>query len=192
MRTIREILQNDRTCYKFLSDQIDLSLLQEIYNQVRFGPTSSNGCPLRIIFCTTKNAREKVWTTLSPSNLDKTKSSPVTAIMAYDTQFYSHMDKLFAHNPEMKNKFANNPAIAETVGLTNAWLQAGYFILAARGMGLGCGPMGGFNKDAINELFLKNTTWKAIMLCNIGYKDTTVQDPPRLPRLDFDEACHVI
>ena len=192
MRTISEILKEDRTCYKFLSAPVDIKLLHEIYDQVKFGPTSANGCPLRILFCSSKESREKILTTLSPGNVDHTKSAPVTAIMAYDTQFFNHMDKLFGHNPGMKTMFANNVVVSEQVAVTNAWLQVGYFILAARGMGLDCGPMGGFNKDMVNELFLSGTTWKSIVLCNLGLKDTSNPDLPRLPRLDFDEACRVI
>lgn len=189
MRNIKEVF-SDRTCYKFLDKPVDRALLEEIYNMAKLGPTSANCCPLRIVFVQSSAEKDKLYRCLVPSNVEKVKSAPVTAIFAFDTKFYELMPKLFPHDASIKDYFASFEQVALDTAIRNSSLQAAYLMIVARSKGLACGLMSGFNKDAINSTFFSNSTYQVNFICNIGYKDGDAPFP-RLPKLDFNECCKI-
>lgn len=191
MRTIDSIF-NDRTCSKFLDKPVSKETLVKIYDLMKLGPTSANACPLRIFFLQSANEKEKLCKTVMETNIAKIKSAPVVALFAYDIKFYEKMDKLYPTGKVLQNLFANSSqeALAKEA-LRNSTMQASYFMMIARGMGLDCGPMSGFDPDALNEVFFKDTNYRINFICNFGYKDGD-SPYPRLPRLDFDEACVIL
>lgn len=190
MRSVEEVFQ-DRTIYKFKDKKFDKKLLQQAYNIMKLGPTSGNSCPLRIIFVETKTEKEKLLKCLDEGNVPKVKSAPVTALFAYDTKFFEKMDKTNPASPALQEFFASSKDVALDTAYRNSSLQAAYFMIAARSLGLDCGPMSGFNKDALEKDFLAGTDYKINFICNLGYRDG--ENPyDRQPRLDFDEACKVV
>ena len=181
----------ERTCYKFLPQEIPDQLLQEIYDVMKLGPTSANCCPLRIAFVKSSPEKEKLYSCLSPTNIDKVKSAPITAIFAYDIKFYERLDKLSPHNPNMKDYFLSSHEITLETAFRNSTLQAAYFMIIARSRGLDCGPMSGFNEMEATKVFFPNSSYRANFLCNLGYKEGN-NPYPRAPRLDFAEVCEII
>lgn len=161
--------------------------LQRLYELTRMGPTSANCSPARFTFVRSKEGKEKLRPALSSGNLEKTMSAPVTVIAAIDTQFYEKLPTLFPH-ADAKSWFTSSPAVAEETAFRNATLQAGYLILAARGLGLDTGAMSGFDKAKVDEAFFAGTSWKSNFLINIGHGDPSKLFG-RLPRLPFEEAC---
>ena len=188
MRTIESVF-SDRTCSKFLDKKVSKELLIQIYDLVKLGPTSANACPLRIVFVQSNLEKEKLCKTAMEANIGKIKSAPVTALFAYDMKFYEKMDKLYPTGKFLQDLFAKSSEdVIDRESLRNSTLQAAYFIMVARSMGLDCGPMSGFDPVALNETFFKNTNYTINFICNFGYKDG--DNPyPKLPRLDFDEVC---
>jgi len=184
------VFREARTHTVWRPEPVPATLLREIYDLARLGPTSANSSPARFVFLTTPAAKERLVPALMPGNVDKTRSAPVTAIVAWDTEFYDHLPRLF---PQMdfRPMFAGNPAFAHETAFRNSSLQAGYFILAARALGLDCGPMSGFDPAKVNAEFFPDGKWKVNLLCNLGYGDATKLFP-RNPRLDFDEACRIL
>ena len=179
---------------KELNKAVDFSfdeILENIYNAAKMGPTSANCSPLRIIFVKSKEAKEKLRPTLSPTNVDKTMTAPVTAIFAQDIEFYDSFAKLFPHNPDVKSWFVGSDELVKATAFRNSTLQAAYFIIAARAYGIDCGPMSGFDNAMVDEAFLKGTSYKSNFICNLGY-GTTQGLHPRLPRFEFSEACKII
>jgi 3-hydroxypropanoate dehydrogenase len=166
--------------------------LREIWNLTKFGSTSGNCLPMRVLFLRTPEARERLKPTLGPRNVEKTMLAPVTALIAYDVNFFEHLPKLYPIRPEMKERFEGNAAVAEDFAYMNGSLQGAYFIMAIRAVGLDAGAMGGFDKAAADEEFFKGTSFKSNFLCNIGYGDLEGIKGPRLYRFDFDEACEII
>ncbi len=154
------------------------------------GPTSANSSPGRFVFLTTPEAKERLVPALMPTNVDKTRNAPVNVIVASDTEFYNHLPKLFPQR-DMKGAFSSNPAFIEETMMRNGSLQGAYFIIAARALGLDCGPMSGFDKEKVNKEFFPDGKWKANFLCNLGHGDASKLFP-RNPRLDFEEACNVL
>jgi 3-hydroxypropanoate dehydrogenase len=166
--------------------------LRRIYAIMRMGPTSANSSPARILFLRTREAKARLLPALTPGNVDKTTQAPVTAIIGYDTQFYAWMPKkLFAHRPEMADIFAKNAATAETIAFRNGTLQGAYFMLAARAVGLDVGGMSGFDNARVDAEFFPDGRVKSNFLCNLGHGDPG-KVLPRLPRLEFDEACELL
>lgn len=168
---------------------VDPALLHQIHDLVKWGPTSANCSPLRVLFLTSLDAKERLRPSLSPGNVAKTMAAPVTAVLAYDTQFADHMPRLFPHT-DARPWFAD-PAVARETAVRNGTLQAGYFILAARAVGLDCGPMSGFDQSKVNDQFFPDGRFKANFLCNLGYGDRNALFP-RSPRFDFDDVCQVL
>ncbi len=167
------------------------ALLQRLYNTFRMGPTSANCCPARIVFVKSREAREKLMPALDEGNRAKSMAAPVTAIIAYDMKFYEKMEQLFPHAPGARGWFDKDEQTAFTAAFRNGTLQGAYLIMAARALGLDCGPMSGFNNPMVDQLFFAGTTVKSNFICNLGYGDTSgVQ--PRSPRLEFDEACRFV
>jgi 3-hydroxypropanoate dehydrogenase len=185
------IFRNARTHTAWLNQPVDDALLREVYELAKMGPTSANMCPLRILFVKSKQAKEKLKPSLDAGNVDKTMAAPVTAILAMDIHFYELLPKLYPH-ADAKSWFKDLPESAlEAIALRNSSLQGAYFIIAARSLGLDCGPMSGFNNQKVDEAFFAGTTVKSNFLCNLGYGDASKLHP-RNPRLTFEEACKML
>jgi 3-hydroxypropanoate dehydrogenase len=175
----------------FVDRPVAPALLRELYALVKMGPTSANCSPQRIVFVVSAEGKARLLPTLSPGNAAKTASAPVTCVLGYDSRFYENAERLFPHNPRLYDSFAGNARHAETTAFRNASLQAGYFMLAARALGLDCGPMSGFNEEQVNEAFFPEGRVRVNFLCNLGYGDPSKLFE-RLPRLAFEEACTVV
>jgi 3-hydroxypropanoate dehydrogenase len=161
--------------------------LHALYDVLKFGPTSANSSPARFIFVRTPEGKAKLKGSLSPGNIEKTMTAPVTVIVAHDPKFYDLLPKLLPH-ADAKNWFSGNYSLAEQTAFRNGTLQGGYLIMAARALGLDSGPMSGFDSGKVEEAFMTDNGWKANLLINIGYGDPAGLFP-RSPRLAFDEAC---
>jgi len=180
-----------RTHTVWQNKPVEDALLQQAYDLARMGPTSANMCPMRIVFVKSKEAKERLKPWLDAGNVDKTMSAPVTAIIGMDVHFYELMPKLFPHT-DAKSWFDKLPEnVLEMIALRNSSLQGAYFILAARSLGLDCGPMSGFNNQKVDELFFAGTYVKSNFLCNLGYGDASKLHS-RSPRLSFEEACKIV
>ena len=166
-------------------------LLQRLYDTFRMGPTSANCCPARIVFVKSQVAKEKLQPALDEGNRAKSLAAPVTAIIGYDMKFYEKMGRLFPHVPDAKSWFNKDKQTAYTAAFRSGTLQGAYLIVAARALGLDCGPMSGFDNALVNQLFFGGTDIKSNFLCNLGYGDP-IGVRPRSPRLEFDEACRII
>jgi 3-hydroxypropanoate dehydrogenase len=160
--------------------------LRAIYELTKFGPTSANSSPARFVWVTSDQGKARLKPHLSATNAEKVIKAPVTVIIGYDTAFAEQLPRLFPQAPDAKNWFAN-PQHAETTAFRNGTLQGGYLILAARALGLDCGPMSGFDNAGVDKEFFAGTTIKSNFICSIGRGDAS-QLPPRAPRLTFEEA----
>ncbi|MBX9805695.1 MAG: malonic semialdehyde reductase [Alphaproteobacteria bacterium] len=178
-----------RTHYKWLDKPVEDDLLQEVYDLAKLGPTSANSCPMRIVFVKSEKAKAKLKPCLIQENVEKTMTAPVTAIIAYDLEFYEKLPKLFPHT-DARSWFVGNAPFIETSAFRNSSLQGAYFMLAARACGLDCGPMSGFDNALVDEAFFHNTSLRSNFLCNLGHGDST-KLYPRSPRLTFDEVCKI-
>src|SRR5579863_2063760 len=147
------LFRQARTHSAWLDKPVSDDLLRELYDLMKYGPTSANSCPARILFLRTREAKERLRPALSPTNVDKTMKAPVTAIIGYDLKFYEHTPRLFPNNPAMRDVFAKAPQLADVTAFRNGSLQGGYFILAARALGLDCGPMSGFDNAKVDAEF---------------------------------------
>ena len=185
-----QLFREARTHNAWLPKPVPVELLRKIYELACFGPTSANSSPARFVFLTTPAAKARLQPALSPGNVEKTMSAPVTVIVAWDTQFYDKLPKLFPQR-DMRSVFAGKQALIDETAFRNGSLEGGYFILAARALGLDCGPMSGFDQGKVNAEFFPDGKWKANFLCNLGYGDRSKLFP-RNPRLDFEEACKVL
>lgn len=179
-----------RTHNAWLDRPVSDDDLRQLYDLVRMGPTSANCCPARFVFVRTAEGKEKLKPCLSSGNLDKTVSAPVTVIVAYDTAFYEKLPALFPH-ADARSWFTSSPAFAEQTALRNSSMQAAYLIMAARAMGLDCGPMSGFDSKKLDEVFFAGTTWASNLLINLGHGNPE-KLYERLPRLSFDDACQLL
>jgi 3-hydroxypropanoate dehydrogenase len=185
------LYRDARTHSVWLDKPVDDAILRQAYDLARMGPTSANMCPMRIVFVKSKEAKEKLKPCLDAGNVDKTMKAPVTAIIAMDIHFFDKLPVLFPH-ADAKAWFKDLPApVLEYIALRNSSLQGAYFMLAARGLGLDCGPMSGFNNQKLDEAFFAATTIKSNFLCNLGYGDASKLHP-RNPRLSFDDACKMV
>lgn len=178
-----------RTYNDWSDKPVPAQLLEEIWNVARMGPTSANCSPARIVFVTSDEAKEKLRPCLMKGNVDKTMAAPATAIIGHDLEFHENLPKLFPH-ADARSWFAGNDDLIRETAFRNGTLQGAYLILAARALGLDCGPMSGFDKEKVNAAFFAGTSVKANFLCNIGY-GTEKDLFPRSPRLAFAEACRV-
>ena len=190
------LFRHARTHSAWLDEPVSDDVLRRIYDLMKWGPTSANSCPARILFLRTPAAKQRLLPALSAGNVEKTMKAPVTAILAHDLAFYEKQPTLVPDKPAMRELFANSAELAKVTAFRNGTLQGGYFILAARSVGLDCGPMSGFDNAKVDrEFFPADASSKARVesnfLCNLGYGDAA-QLPPRNPRLDFDEACQLL
>ena len=189
--SLNVIFREARTHSVWLDKPVDDALLAQVYDLAKMGPTSANMCPMRVVFVKSKAAKEQLKPALSTGNVDKTMSAPVTAIIGMDVHFYEKLPELFPH-VDAKAWFKDLPEnVLEYMALRNGSLQAGYFILAARSLGLDCGPMSGFDNAKVDAMFFGGTTVKSNFLCNLGHGDATKLHP-RSPRLNFGEACQIM
>lgn len=184
------LFRNARTHNAWLSKPVADELLHEIYDLFKYGPTSANASPARVLFLTTEEAKARLLPALPPLNVEKSRTAPVVAIIAYDLEFFEKLPKLFPH-ADARAWFASNEALAQETAFRNSTLQGAYFMLAARAVGLDCGPMSGFDGAKVNEEFFPDGKLKVNFICNLGYGDDT-KIFPRSPRLDFDEACTIL
>jgi 3-hydroxypropanoate dehydrogenase len=184
------LFREARTHGAWQEKAVDDTLLQKAYDLAKMGPTSANMCPMRVVFVKSQAAKEKLRPSLDAGNVDKTMKAPVTAILGMDVRFYEQLPKLFPH-ADAKAWFKDLPeGILQQIALRNSSLQGAYFMLAARSLGLDCGPMSGFNNAQVDATFFAGSTVKSNFLCNLGYGESS-KLYSRLPRLRFDEACQI-
>ncbi|MEO1964019.1 malonic semialdehyde reductase [Hyphomonas sp.] len=187
------IFRDARSYNGWREEDVPEVLIRAVYDLAKLGPTSANNSPARFVFVSSEEGKARLVPLMSEGNREKTKNAPWTVIIAYDMEFHEKIPQLFPHAPEAKDWFHH---IKEETAFRNGTLQGAYLMLAARSLGLDCGPMSGFDADAVNKEFFESQdgemkNWKANFICNIGHGDrTTIFD--RSPRLSFDEACRVL
>jgi 3-hydroxypropanoate dehydrogenase len=178
-----------RTHNGFTADPVPEATLRGLYELVKWGPTSANCSPARFVFVTTKEAKEKLLAGMSAGNQEKTRAAPVTVIIGMDMAFYEKLPQLFPH-ADAKSWFVGNQPMIDATAFRNSSIQGGYFILAARALGLDCGPMSGFDAAKVDAAFWAGTTVKTNFIVNLGHGDASKLFA-RSPRLTFDEACRM-
>jgi 3-hydroxypropanoate dehydrogenase len=197
-----QLFGDARTFSYWLDKPVGDDTLRRLYALMKWGPTSANGSPARILFLRTPEAKQRLIPALSPANVEKVRSAPVTAIIGYDLRFYEQLPVLFPHAPGYRDVFSQSPELAEVTARRNSSLQGAYLIMAARALGLDCGPLSGFDNAKVDQEFFGAgkevgqydqeffplTHVRANFLCNLGYGDRS-RLHPRNPRLTFDEAC---
>ncbi|WP_412559155.1 malonic semialdehyde reductase [Thalassospira sp. MIT1370] len=184
------LFHNARTFNNWQDRDVDTGLLKQAWDLTVLGPTSANCEPMRITFVKSDAAKKRLKPFLSEGNVDKTMNAPVTAIVAQDMEFYEKLPDLFPHT-DARSWFAGKDDAIKATAFRNSSLQAGYFILALRGLGLDCGPMSGFDAAGLDGEFFAGTPLKTNLLINIGYGDRD-KLPPRSPRLSFDQGAEII
>jgi 3-hydroxypropanoate dehydrogenase len=190
-QALKTIFTEARTHNVWLDKPVDDALLKQVHELAILGPTSANILPMRIVFVKSKEAKEKLRPLLDAGNVNKTMNAPVTAIIGMEVHFYNVLPKTFPH-VDAKAWFKDLPeSVLEVLALRNSSLQGAYFMLAARSLGLDCGPMSGFNNAKVDEVFFAGTTVKSNFLCNLGYGDAS-KLYPRSPRLSFDEVSRIV
>ncbi len=177
-----------RTHRAWLDRPVSDDLLRKLYDLIKMGPTSTNCCPARFVFVRSKEAKERLAPALNPANITRTMTAPVTVIVATDTRYHEDLPRLWPHDAAPRLRIVNDAAFGETKAFRNATLQGGYLIIAARALGLDCGPLSGFNNAKVDAAFFSDGRWKSNFLCNLGYGDQNKLHP-RGARLEFDEAC---
>jgi 3-hydroxypropanoate dehydrogenase len=192
-KALDALFRTARTANAFTGEPVTDAQLRQIYDLLKMGPTATNGLPGRFVFLRSREARERLRPALSPGNLDKTMGAPVTVIVAHDTRFHEHLPRLFPHNQDAKSWFDGDAKKAhrEAAAFRNGSMQGGYLILAARAVGLDCGPMSGFDNAKVDAEFFPDGRYRSNFICNLGHADHA-KTFARLPRLDFDEACQIL
>ena len=190
-KSLDAIFRQARTHNGF-SGPVSDAQLREVYELMKWGPTTMNTQPVRIVFVRSPEAKERLRPVLSPGNLDKTMAAPVTAIIAYDLRFWEYLPRTFPNRPQAIDGFKGDDKLAanECTAFRNGSLQGAYFIIAARALGLDCGPMSGFDNARVDAAFFPDGRWKSNFLCNLGRGDPA-KVFPRNPRLSFEEACRI-
>lgn len=183
------IFRDARTLRRWIDRPVSDENLRAAYDLMKLAPTSANCSPARIVFVRSPEAKARLKPSLSAGNMEQTMTAPVTAIFAHDLLFYDHLPRLFPQ-ADARSWFAGNAKTAEVTALRNGSLQAGYFMLAARALGLDCGPMSGFDNAEVDAAFFPDGRVKSNFLCNLGYGDRTGL-PLRNPRLTFEETCAI-
>ena len=187
--TTEQLFTNARTHNGFAPEAIPEATLRQLYDLMKWGPTSANTSPARFIFVTTPEAKAKLLECVSPGNVEKTRAAPVTVVIGMDMEFYEKLPKLFPH-ADAKPWFAGNQPMIDATALRNSSIQGGYFIIAARALGLDCGPMSGFDTAKVDAAFWAGTTVKTNFIVNLGHGDASKLFG-RSPRLTFEEACKI-
>ena len=183
------LFRNARSQNKWLDTPVPQEQLVQLYDLMKWGPTSANSFPIRIVFVATPSAKERLRPLVSEGNRSKVAAAPVTAVLGYDTKFYDWLPRLFPHR-DMRSGFLDKPQHAETTAFRNSSLQGAYLIVAARALGLDCGPMSGFDNAAVDREFFPGEQVKSNFICAIGYGDSSGV-LGRLPRPDFGEVCRI-
>ena len=200
-----QLFRKARTQNAWLDKPVTDDILRQIYDVMKWGPTSANGSPARFVFLRSPQSKQRLRPLLAPGNVEKTMAAPVTVIIAYDLLFFEKLPKLFPHAPAMRDYFAQNPQLVEATAKRNSSLQGAYLMMAARALGLDCGPMSGFDNAKLDEEFFSAGKEcegcdqeffpaghvRSNFLCNLGYGDRSNLSP-RNPRLEFDEACSLL
>ncbi len=186
----KQIFEDARSHAAWQPRAVPAELLRRAYDTAKMGPTSANCCPMRVVFVTSAAAKARLKPCLFEGNVEKTLSAPTTAIVAYDSQFYDLLPQLYPAR-DMRTGFATNAELAATTAFRNSSLQGGYLMIAARALGLDCGPMSGFDNALVDAEFFPDGRWKSNFLCNLGYGDPSKLHP-RNPRPTFEEACRVL
>jgi 3-hydroxypropanoate dehydrogenase len=192
-QALDQIFRQARTHSTWLATPVEDDLLRQLYDLAKWGPTSANTSPMRLVFVKSKEAKERLKPALFAGNVDKTMTAPVTVIVAEDGRFYEHLPRLFPQAPQMASMFAGpgKEEFARTNALRNSSLQGGYLILAARSLGLDAGPMSGFDSATLDATFFPDGRYRSNFLLNLGYGDRSKLHP-RNPRFSFDEACRIV
>jgi 3-hydroxypropanoate dehydrogenase len=204
-KALDTLFREARTFARWQPRPVADDTLRELYDLLKWAPTSANGTPARFVFLRSKEAKERLRPALAPRNVEKTMTAPVSVIVAYDLKFYKHLSKLFPQSPGMATLFENSPDLVEATAKRNSSLQGAYLIMAARALGLDCGPMSGFDNAKVDEEFFAagkpcfgcdqeffpEGHVKTNFLCNLGYGDPSALHP-RLPRLTFAEVCSLL
>ena len=187
-QAIKQLFPESRTYSSWQDKGIAADTLRQIYHLTVMGPTSMNSIPARFVFLTTPCSKQKLLPALAEGNHEKTLSAPVTVIVAHDPNFYTHLPELFPHMPGADQMFANDEALSRETAFRNGTLQGAWLIMAARALGLDCGPMSGFDNAKTDEIFFSDNGWQSNFLVNIGY-GTNEKIHERGKRFDFDQAC---
>jgi 3-hydroxypropanoate dehydrogenase len=185
------LFRTARTHNGFTDKPVPDELLRRVWDLARMGPTSANCSPARILFLKSSAAKERLRPALSQGNLEKTMAAPVTAVLGYDLEFYEHLPRLFPHDSTARSWFAGKEPLIQATAFRNGTLQGAYLMLAARALGLDCGPMSGFDNAKVDAEFFAGTSVRSNFLCNIGYGDPS-KLYERSPRYEFDEACKIL
>ena len=199
------LFREARTHTKWQSRPVTDQTLRDLYELLKWAPTSANAAPARFVFLRSPEAKARLRPALAPLNVEKTMTAPVTVIIAYDLKFYEQLPKLFPHSPGVATLFEGNPELSDATAKRNSSLQGAYLIIAARALGLDCGPMSGFDQAKVDEEFFAagkpcfgcdqeffpEGHVKSNFLCNLGYGEPSALHP-RLPRLPFNEACSIL
>jgi 3-hydroxypropanoate dehydrogenase len=187
--TTEQLFDHARSQNGFLAEPVEDATLRQLYDLMKWGPTSANCSPARIVFVKSPEAKAKLLDCMNPGNVEKTRSAPVTAIIGMDMVFYEKLGQLFPHT-DARPWFEGKPALIEATAFRNSSLQGGYFILAARALGLDCGPMSGFDAARLDAAFWAGTAVRTNFVCSLGKGDPG-KVFARSPRLAFDEACRI-
>ena len=184
------LLRNARSYSDYKPQPVNDETLRQLYDLMKWGPTTANSQPQRILFIRSDAAKERLKPALSSSNVKKTLSAPVVALLAYDIRFYEHLPRLYS-NSQARSCYETTPEAIRTTALRNATLQGAYFMIAARALGLDCGPMSGFNNDMVDAEFFPDGRFKSNFLCCLGRGDPATL-PKQDHRFDFDEVCKIV
>jgi 3-hydroxypropanoate dehydrogenase len=188
---VETLFTKARTHNVWQDREVSEETLRDLYRVMHFGPTSMNCQPLRVLFLTGQAAKERLKPALMPGNQEKTMKAPVVAVLGYDTEFYEHLPRMFSHNKDAKSLFEGKTDFINSTAFRNASIQGGYFILAARALGLDAGPMSGFNNAAVDAEFFPYGKVKSNFLCNLGYGDPEALFPQQ-DRFKFEEVCQIL
>lgn len=187
---LEQLFTEARTQYDWHPDPLPETVLRQLYELLKFGPTSANGSPARFLFCASPEAREKLAACVSAQNAHKVRQAPVTVIIGMDLEWHERLPELFPH-ADARSWFAGNPALIRETAMRNSSLQGAWLIMAARALGLDTGPMSGFDAAAVNAAFWGGTSVETNFICSIG-RGTGEKLFPRLPRLAFEDACRIL
>lgn len=187
----RDIFENGRTFSHWLDRPVPPETIRAVADLAKLGPTSANCSPARIVFVTSPEAKARLRPHLDAGNVAKTMSAPVTAVIGYDTAFYERLDQLFPHEPDARSWFAGKPDVIRDTAFRNGSLQGAYLMMAARALGLDCGPMSGFDRAGVEREFFPGSEIRANFLCNLGFGDRS-RLHTRSPRFTFDEFCSIV
>ena len=185
-----QLFRAARTQNAWQNKPVSQTLLHALYDLIRMGPTSANCSPARLVFITTSEGRERIKPFLAPNNVAKVMQAPVTVIIGHDLEFYEKLPQLFPH-ADARSWFLGNEKLIQSTAFRNGTLQGAYLIMAARAVGLDCGPMSGFDNDGVDKAFFPGSATKSNFICSLGYGDPSAVFP-RSPRLPFDEACQIV